>query len=229
MGYHYLSVGTDAKTVKGEAFGWLTFILYLAPHTISKAFGGANTCPFASKGCSAACLYTAGMGKFTNVQESRIRKTVEFFKDRQGFLDRLAKDVEKAVKYSEKKEMKCCFRLNGTSDINWGSIFIPKFPELQFYDYTKSIARVMENDLPNYHLTFSRSESNYDHVLTCLANEKNVAVVFSKPEFPERWNGVKVVNGDLNDLRFLDEPGSVVGLKAKGDAKKDASGFVVRV
>lgn len=226
MGYHLLSVGTDAKTVKGEKFGWLTFILYLAPHIISKPFGGSNVCPFASPGCTKACLYTSGMGKFSNVQEARIRKTVEFFKDRQGFLDRLAKDVEKAVKYAEKKGMKCCFRLNGTSDINWASLFIPKFPELQFYDYTKGFNRVIENELSNYHLTFSRSEKNQEQVLEILEKGHNAAVVFKK--VPTEWQGFEVVDGDQSDLRFLDKKGVVVGLKAKGDAKKDESGFVVQ-
>lgn len=229
MGFHYLSVGTDAKTVKGEQFGWLTFIMYLAPHAISKPFGGSNVCPFASPGCTESCLYTSGMGKFTNVQEARIRKTVEFFKDRKGFLERLEEDVKSAIKYADKRNMKACFRLNGTSDINWASLFIPKFPDLVFYDYTKGLDRVLHNDLPNYSLTFSRSENNHDKAMQCLENGHNVAVVFNRPEFPETWNGFEVINGDQHDLRFTDKRGVVVGLKAKGDAKKDKSGFVVQV
>jgi hypothetical protein len=35
------------------------------------------------------------------------------------------------------------------------------------------------------------------------------------------------INGDENDLRFLDPKGVVVGLTAKGKAKSDTSGFVV--
>lgn len=222
MGFHYLSVGTDAKTKKGEQFGWLTFIMYLAPFNVS----GHQVCPFASPGCAAACLFTAGMGKFSNVQEARKRKTREFFQDRQGFLDRLAKDVEKAVKYADKRGMKCCFRLNGTSDINWGSLFVPKFPELQFYDYTKAYNRVVENELSNYHFTFSRSETNTEQALEILEKGHNVAVVFRK--VPAQWQGFEVIDGDVSDLRFLDKRGVVVGLKAKGDAKKDTSGFVVQ-
>jgi hypothetical protein len=38
--------------------------------------------------------------------------------------------------------------------------------------------------------------------------------------------GMSVVDGDADDLRFLDGRGVVVGLKAKGPAKKDTSGFV---
>jgi len=46
---------------------------------------------------------------------------------------------------------------------------------------------------------------------------------------PNTYAGAPVVDGDASDLRFLDPDGVVVGLKAKGDAKKDTSGFVKRV
>ena len=56
----------------------------------------------------------------------------------------------------------------------------------------------------------------------------NVAVVFRK-ELPSTWNNVEVIDGDKTDLRFLDGRGKIVGLTAKGDAKKDQSGFVQEV
>lgn len=223
MSLQLLSVGADAKTVKGEQYGWLTFILYLAAHVSS----GFNVCPFASAGCAAACLFKAGRGRFRNVEEARIRKTLEFFTDRAGFLSKLNKDIEFAVKYAEKRGMKSCFRLNGTSDINWTSTVISKFPELQFYDYTKNPYSILNNDLENYHLTFSRSEENEKEVLKLMEQGHNVAVVFRNKELPSHWHGVPVINGDQSDLRFLDPKGVIVGLKAKGDAKKDESGFVV--
>jgi hypothetical protein len=55
----------------------------------------------------------------------------------------------------------------------------------------------------------------------------NVAVVFDLP--PTEWRGLEVVNGDLHDFRYLDRKGVVVGLKAKGKARKDTSGFVVQL
>ena len=55
----------------------------------------------------------------------------------------------------------------------------------------------------------------------------NVAVVFRNAELPDKWLGIKVINGDKHDLRFKDAKGCIVGLKAKGKAKKDKSGFVV--
>jgi hypothetical protein len=60
----------------------------------------------------------------------------------------------------------------------------------------------------------------------------NVAVVFNtkkgKP-LPKTYYGIKVVEGDDTDLRFLDSKRVIVGLRAKGNAKKDRSGFVVEV
>jgi hypothetical protein len=54
----------------------------------------------------------------------------------------------------------------------------------------------------------------------------NVAVVFRK-DLPTTYKGYQVVNGDVSDLRFLDPNNSIVGLKAKGKAKTDMSGFVL--
>ena len=77
----------------------------------------------------------------------------------------------------------------------------------------------------NYHLTFSRSETNDKLCEMVLEMKGNVAVVF-RNQLPETWKGYEVINGDENDLRFLDKQGVVVGLIEKGMAKKDETGFV---
>lgn len=227
----------NAKTVKGEKMGYLTFIMYLAPSNES----GYQTCPMASEGCSAACLFTAGMGKFDNVRGPRIRKTRYFFEDRGGFMTDLVSDIEKGIRQAGRKGMIPVFRLNGTSDIRWetvpcerdGTIYpnvMTAFPDVQFYDYTKLPNR--RNVPSNYHLTFSRSESNDAHIPFALSNGMNVAVVFDtkkKDPLPSDYRNLPVVDGDDTDLRFLDISGAIVGLRAKGDAKKDDSGFVVAV
>jgi hypothetical protein len=46
-------------------------------------------------------------------------------------------------------------------------------------------------------------------------------------EKPKTFLGLKVIDGDTHDMRFLDEDNVVVGLKAKGKAKTDYSGFVI--
>ena len=84
----------------------------------------------------------------------------------------------------------------------------------------------LDGKLPaNYHLTFSKKEDNGEAVDQVISKGGNVAVVFK--QIPSAWKDRKVVDGDLSDLRFLDGKGVIVGLKAKGKAKKDTSGFVV--
>jgi hypothetical protein len=56
----------------------------------------------------------------------------------------------------------------------------------------------------------------------------NKAVVFKNKILPRMFKGLKVIDGDTHDMRFLDEPNSVVGLKAKGKARQDKSGFVIQ-
>ena len=218
----------NTKTVKGEAMGYQTYIMHLAPSTLS----GYNTCPMASKGCAAACLNTAGRGRFTATQEARIRKTRWFFEDRPTFMVQLVKDIQAAIRKADRETMIPVFRLNGTSDIRWETIpvngrrnIMEMFPSQTFYDYTKLQNRV---NLPsNYHLTFSRSEENYTAVDTMMAQGYNTAIVFDN--LPAVYNGYKVIDGTETDLRFLDPKNVIVGLLAKGKAKKDLSGFTVQI
>ena len=227
----------NPKIQKGTALGYLSFILHLAPYTVS----GKNTCPKATAGCAAACLNTAGRGGMfrkgenTNViQQARIRKTNYFYTDRGAFLQDLRDDIAKAIRFAEGKGLKPVFRLNGTSDLSFEKYIVPGtdknifelFPEEQFYDYTKILGRKVK-DIANYHLTFSRAESNDTDVAAALEQGMNVAAVFD--ELPKEYRGRAVINADLHDLRFLDPRGVICGLKAKGRAKKDVSGFVVRL
>jgi hypothetical protein len=233
-----LSTG-NPKTLKGQKKGYLTFILHLAPGSLS----GYNVCPGASKGCLAGCLNTAGRGRFDKTQDARIRKTRLFFENRAEFMTLLRKDIEAAIREADRKGLTPVIRLNGTSDIRWENIpvMVPNseytfpnifeaFPGIQFYDYTKLSNR---RGLPkNYQLTFSRSEENENKLDEALSNGMSIAVVFDTKkgkDLPVLYRNLPVVDGDDTDLRFIDPVGSVVGLRAKGQAKKDNSGFVVNV
>ena len=228
-----LSVG-NPKLMKGEKKGYLSFVLHLSPADVS----GYETCPKRTAGCTAACLNTAGRGGMfkpggTNtIQEARKRKTRFFFENRQDFLIALTADITRGIKQAAKKGMIPAFRLNGTSDIAWekyevanGKNIFQMFPEVQFYDYTKMRNRKVKH-LTNYHLTFSKADGNDMDVRLAANAGMNVAVVFDK--VPANYIGREVIDGDETDLRFLDKRGVVVGLKAKGRARKDTSGFVVK-
>jgi len=222
-----LNAGNN-KTIKGEKLGWRTYGLHLAPHTLS----GKNVCAHASAGCAAACLNTAGRGIMHSVQEARIRKTKWFYENRKAFLLQLIKEIKSGEKSARRAQMNPCFRLNLTSDLPWHQLsVIIEYPELLFYDYTKDkkrMFRYLDGKLPpNYYLTYSRSEETEDEEIHDLCNKGgNVAVVF-RDYLPATWQGIEVIDGDINDLRFLDERGKIVGLKAKGLAKKDETGFVL--
>ena len=219
---------SNAKTVKGEKLNVLTGILYLAPARIS----GREVCPMRSAGCTAACLYTAGMGGFSNVQEARITKTKMFFEQRDEFLKLLRKELKAHSAKAKKLKMIPAVRLNGTSDIEWTRFGLMKeFPEIRFYDYTK-VLKNLKDDVPNYNITFSKSETNDAECQVALAKGFNVAVVFDTKkgkDLPVKWKGWDVIDGDETDVRFLDARGSIIGLRAKGSAKKDTSGFVVKI
>lgn len=228
----------NPKVLKGLNEGYMTFILHLAPASLS----GHNVCAKASAGCIMGCLNLAGRGKFTVIQNARIRKTRFFFENRAGFMENLVNDIKYAIRYAEKKGFIPVFRLNGTSDIAWEKYpairdgveyrnIFDAFSGVQFYDYTKIPGRKVK-DIQNYRLTFSRAENNQIDCYMALENGMNVAVVFSTRKgynLPETYMGRTVFNGDNSDLRFIDPDNVIVGLYAKGKAKKDNSGFVVQV
>ena len=222
----------NAKIVKGEKLGYMTKGIHLAPANLS----GYEACQWRSKGCTMACLNTAGRGQMNSVQDSRIAKTKLFFEQKLAFMEKLGREIASGIKSAKKKAMTAVFRPNLTSDLTWENIedeqgltLMQKFPETQFYDYTKSFGRMakfINGELPsNYHLTFSRSEHNWSLVSMVLEMGGNVAVVF-RDQLPKTWKGIEVINGDENDLRFLDKQGVIVGLIEKGLAKKDETGFV---
>lgn len=245
--FKLLTVG-NPKIQKGIAFGYLTAVLHLAPGDLS----GFQVCPMATQGCLAACLNTAGRGGISKdgmithdmlvkgtrtnaIQAARVRKTRMYFTDRPAFMALLVREIGLLVAMAGRLGLKPAIRLNGTSDIPWERIATPmgnanimqSFPDVQFYDYTK---RPNRKDLPgHYSLTFSLAEGNDRAAEQALCNGHNVAVVFRK-ELPRVFvvqnTMAEVINGDEHDLRFLDKRGVVVGLKAKGNAKKDSSGFV---
>lgn len=225
-----LSVNADYKTTKGLKQGYLTGILYMMPQYTSDN-ETINLCPFASSGCKQACLVSAGRGSFSNVKQSRLNKSRLWLNDKNQFFTILVKDIKALIRKANRENLTPVVRLNGTSDISWenykfeNKTIFEHFPNVQFYDYTKNYTRDVSN-IKNYHLTLSRSEGNENRVLAHI-NKHNVAIVFNT--LPKQYRGYPVVNGDDTDLRFLDDKNVIVGLTAKGKAKKDTSGFTVRV
>lgn len=260
--------GYNPKTKKGRARGYSTAIWHGAPGNLS----GYEVCNHRSPGCTHDCLNLSGHGAIgldvhaaidlvtnTNeIQSARIKRTHLLFQQREIFFAELVLAIETHCRRALKHGLIPVVRLNGTSDLPWERMpftdvdgtryasIMARFPDVQFYDYTKSPSRAMLSALgqlpANYVLTFSRSETNERIALDILANGGNVAVVFNaktathgkfaKPAepLPATWHGYRVIDGDHDDLRFLDDRNVVVGLRAKGPrAKSDTSGFVVDI
>ena len=222
------------KAVKAQSYGWLNAINYMAPHRLA---GAGNLCPNASAGCIALCLgeHSGNAALYPAVLKSRIAKAQLLMRDRQAFLKEMTAGIRRARATAQHQKLRLCVRLNGATDIAWERLAPQIFADnadLQFVDYTKSVKRALEHargQLPaNYHLTFSRSETNEADCRRVLEAGGNVAVVFAG-EFPEHYLGFPVIDGDRHDLRHLDGRGVVVALSPKGrKAKADKSGFVVR-
>jgi hypothetical protein len=231
-----LNIDQNPKTIKGQKYGFMTGVLYLAPANLS----GRNVCSMASMAaCKNPCLNFAGRGAFSNVQLARINKTNYYFDDRAGFMANLYADINLLIKKANKAGLIPLVRLNGTSDIKWENVpltvngvkyvnIMAAFPGVQFYDYTKIVNR--DNIPANYDLTFSYSgvPKYQTYVKEAIIKGMRVAVVFrTRAAIPKKFLGLKCIDGDDSDIRHLDKTGVIVALYAKGRAKKDYSGFVV--
>jgi hypothetical protein len=216
---------TNAKTAKNSIE---TLILYLAPFTQNSK--GINLCPKATAGCAAACLFTAGRGAFSNVAQSRMNRTEYYLHDRKAFLAQLAKEVNSQAK----KVPTLAVRLNGTSDIKLVEMLTLTHdiaPNVVFYDYTKIPSKAGNRKTTQGHdyivtYSFNEGKDAIPNALEVLNRGGNVAAVFRK-ELPETFLGYPVIDGDQSDIMMLYNRGVILGLKAKGKAKKDTTGFVI--
>lgn len=227
----------NPKTMKGTKENYHTAILHLAPHESAgiKTQGGQtlNVCPYAVN-CQDICLNYSGRGgigdpEVNKIQLARRARTELWFNDRIKFLDQLRGELEREIKKADKLGMKFAFRPNGTSDLpGIGTWAAETFPSIQVYDYTK-IPHPWLRARENYHLTFSFDGDNWEACQAALNHGVNVAVVFNeKGDLPRSFRKYRVLDGDETDLRFLDRAPSIVGLRAKGPAKKDQGVFTIK-
>jgi pyruvate carboxylase len=180
------------------------------------------------------CLATSGHAGMEiqsggcRIQNARIKKTRLFFEHNEFFMEWVIEEIKKAKRKAENAGYYFSVRLNGTSDIDWqnakfkGYNLFEIFPDVQFYDYTKSHKK-FEDKADNYHLTYSYTGRNWDKCKVLLEAGHNVAMVFNvrkETDLPSMYKGYKVVNGDLTDYRVADAKGIIVGLKWKRIANK---------
>jgi len=226
----FSSEGQHKMQASNEASKGLlkSFVMHLAPGKTS----GFQVCASASPGCLEACLNMAGHGPIAPVQAGRIRRTLLLHNHPEIFGIMLYGMLHNL----NRRKYQVAIRLNGTSDVVWerkARWIFDMFPSLTFYDYTKHHGRFRRKLPTNYHLTFSRSETNHEQAMDLLGRGVSVAMVFSKPIYQAlvehgSFYGSPVVDGAADDRRWLDPAGSVVALKELGPAKADTSGFVMR-
>jgi hypothetical protein len=184
----------------------LTSVIYLAPHKESLPYGGKNLCPWATT-CPAVCLGGLGRLYMLNGSNAKAWKTLTWIWARSEFL-----------------------AINGSSDVVWETVLpeiFERFPDVQFYDYTKSYLRMFAPRPENYDLTFSFNGNNFSECKRVLRAGKNVAIVFkTPPRIPGRFRGFPLLDGDVHDCRPSDKRGYWIALSPKGHAKDDTGFFV---
>ena len=199
-------------------------------------YKGKDLCPYATDACRLLCLVKTGHAEHKkNVQNARINRANFWVQDRLLFASKLLRELSNANKLAKKNKSKIAIRLNGTSDIDFIAHFkrsfgvdvLSEFPNLIFYDYTKSLQRVKKYLGSRYRLTLSYSGENFQDIIEALLLGANVSVVFT-PSVMEKinsgviknWYSFDVVSGDENDLETILQDGKILALKFKGSKTK---------
>jgi len=225
----------SAKTVKSLDVGVLDVVLYLSP---ADEAGLGTLCPWSTAECRAMCLRTSGRMGMDAPTRARLLRTLALALFPRLFLRRLRRELDLAATEARRKGLTLAVRLDGTSDLGLAEFLAPLSPvSWRWYDYTKSQRRAyLSSD--RVHLTLSSPSPLVTSVFgvgeDMAAEHPNLAVVVPKladveaimaGKRPSWWpEGYKPVDGDEHDARYLDPPGSVVLLKAKGDARGKAVG-----
>jgi hypothetical protein len=233
-GLSYLGgVATSAKISHSRTYSHQhTYAIYLAPANTS----GYNVCSHSTPECRMGCLNTsgrAGIEEFsglTKIHDCRVKKTKLFYEDQNFFMNWMIAEIKMYQARAARKGFYFSVRLNATSDIDWTNVYLNGqnifeiFPEVSFYDYTKSHLK-FENKPINYHLTYSYTGRNIEQCKQLLSKGYNVAVVLNvkkETELPKYFMNHAVINGDLTDYRIDDAKGIIIGLKWKRIANRKA-------
>ena len=238
-----LTIG-NPKTEKSTEFGYYTAILHLAPAGLS----GFMLCMWATAGCIAGCLNSAGRGGIgitkdflttNSVQKARIVRTILYKRYTELFFKKLERELVFFVRKCKRLNLLPCLRVNGTSDdfalveaVHDMKQSNPELKDLTLYDYSKNYDGSLSM-LDKVDITLSWHEkTDVQKALNLIAKGLNFAVVFDTAKgqpLPAQFHGIPVIDGDTHDLRFLDPKGVIIGLRAKGKARKDTSGFVQKI
>lgn len=224
VGVSYIgNTSHSSKLIHSHLHNWDTYGIYLSPADLS----GYNTCPN-SKYCKHLCLNGSGHNKVSRLHEkglskidkARIAKTKYFFEHKDKFMDAIIHEIELAKNRAEKAGNNFAVRLNCTSDIDITSFvkdnknILEIFPDVQFYDYTKMLKYLQyPKKYSNFNVTLSYNGHNWKSCEKYLKENGKVAIVFEK--LPKTYKGYEVINADLYDMRFLDKPGTIMGLTYK--------------
>ena len=230
----------SAKLEYSYEAGWETYGIYLAPYTMARdeKHPHINLCP-KSDSCRDFCLNGSGHNKvemlrnkdftgLTKIDKARIRRTHLFYDNRKLFMKILIGEMKRHMNHALKNGLNFAVRLNCTSDLSpelfkdeTGMNILQMFPHIQFYDYTKVVSRLkLQEKYANYDLVYSYDGTPESEKVAkeYLAKGGKVAIVFDiadengKQTLPETYWGTKVIDANHSDTRFLDEPGTIMGL-----------------
>ena len=214
----YMSVGNHNQKIAKNRIPSVSFTG--APHRMA----GLNACTDSTTSCRKVCIRHTGRLDMPRALQVGVDRML-FLKDNP---DEAISLIHWETVRAAAKTPELARRLNVVTDLRWedcaGWLFSEAPDNVVTYDYTKHWDRDPE-PAERYRLTFSAGDRhNVADVFGMTERGRNVAMVFpaeyKDTPYPDEWFGIPLINGDLTDFRYEDPTGVVVGLYAKGRARR---------
>jgi len=201
----------------------------------------ADLCCMASGTCRQACLMFGGRNSSatehfaakdpyrSSITYGRARRTWRLLADPNRAIAEIAHEAFLLAGRAQKAGLKAVMRINGLSDLPGLADRIAAMVDdsIRFVDYSKiqNPALFLPGNRVFRSFSLSENRGSESFAEAVLQAGGSVSAVFHGPWVPgSTWHGFPTIDGDAHDLRFLDPPGTVAWLSAKGPAFSLAAG-----
>jgi hypothetical protein len=200
-----------------------------------------DLCCMASATCRKACLMFGGRNSGatehfaccdpyrSSITFGRARRTWRLLADPGKATEEIAHEAQLLAGRAAKAGLQPVMRINGLSDLPGLADKVASLVDdsIRFVDYSKiqnpNLFRRENRVFRSFSVSENKGSSQFAEAV--LASGGSVAAVFHGEWVPgSTWHGYPTIDGDKHDLRFLDPPGTVAWLSAKGPAKSLPAG-----
>lgn len=203
-----------------------------------------TVCPWSTPGCRRGCvIVTAGKGPTPTAVIGRLARWHLLVTDPLAAVTLTRHGIVETITHAGENHR---WRAGVADDVRWelvapclmDPVATPAGPvEVKAYAYTKAMPDVRPETPTGPRITYSATgegrrwtPASIEHAVTVRGLRVAAALRVKRgADLPDTYGTAPVIDGDEDDDRYATPRGVLVGLRAKGDAIRDTTGFVFAV